>query len=256
MTGENSTAKSQRTPFDTFDPTADMGFDDEEGEYVPPIEKPDDYDAPVEKPPVPAEERIAATLKGMPGNEKLLLHVIDFCRTLQKSDDVHDEIARFVGTGICTYAPDVVCANLVRAGALEIVADEEEASHENEEYAEIDHTPAFSYIATSEGLDAVDAQNPEANRLAFLEEGERYLPVYRLVLEACSQDGGQPKKALDTLIDKHPLCKEPRRYSGFFIKGLEGIDALAFDKTWKTTDVGRDILASLPHDESPEEHEA
>lgn len=105
--------------------------------------------------------------------------------------------------------------------------------------------PAFSYLATDEGLAVVDAQDPEGDRLRFLEEGERYHPVYRLVLQACGAEGGATKKAIDALVDHHPLCKEPRRYSGFFVKGLEGIDAIAFDGAWKTTEVGRDILVQI-----------
>lgn len=248
---------------DLFDPTAEMGFDEEYVEYVPPIEKPEGYDAPIVEVEVPAAERIAATFKGMPGNEKLMLHVIDFCREGKDSAEVHGEIERFVGTGVCTYAPEVVCANLVRAGALAIVADDEDeaevacaeepaADIEDAtddagvlEYEEIGEPPAFSYLATDEGLAVVDAQDPEGDRLRFLEEGERYHPVYRLVLEACGREGGATKKDIDALVDHHPLCKEPRRYSGFFVKGLEGIDAIAFDGTWKTTEVGRDILAGL-----------
>ncbi len=254
---------------DPFDPTAEMGFDEEYVEYVPPIEKPEDYDAPRVEVVVPVEERIAATFAGMPGNEKLLLHVIDFCREGRESAEVHDEIVRFVGAGVCTYAPEVVCANLVNAGALAIVANEAEETDGGDGAAEaaddveaagaaaevpdepaseteaVGAPPAFSYLATDEGLAVVDAQDPEGDRLRFLEEGERYHPVYRLVLEACGAEGGATKKAIDALVDHHPLCKEPRRYSGFFVKGLEGIDAIAFDGAWKTTEVGRDILVQI-----------
>ena len=89
----------------------------------------------------------------------------------------------------------------------------------------------------------MDAQNPEDDRIRFLEEGQRYLPVYKVVLEACASEGGATKKDIDALVDHHPLCAEPRRYSGFFVKGLEGIDAIAFDTTWKTTEIGRELLA-------------
>lgn len=243
---------------DSFDPAAEMGFDEEYVEYVPPIEKPEDYDAPRVEVEVPAEERIAATFAGMPGNEKLLLHVIDFCREGRESEEVHDEIVRFVGAGVCTYAPEVVCANLVNAGALAIVADEAEEADAEAAGAAAEETgapaveteavgapPAFAYLATDEGLAVVDAQDPEGDRLRFLEEGERYHPVYWLVLQACGAEGGATKKAIDALVDHHPLCKEPRRYSGFFVKGLEGIDAIAFDGAWKTTEVGRDILVQI-----------
>lgn len=249
---------------DPFDPTAEMGFDEEYVEYVPPIEKPEDYDAPRVEVVVPVEERIAATFAGMPGNEKLLLHVIDFCREGRQSEEVHDEIVRFVSAGVCTYAPEVVCANLVNAGALAIVADAAEEGEEAAAAADaaaadaaegaddplaeteaVGAPPAFSYLATDEGLAVVDAQDPEGDRLRFLEEGERYHPVYRLVLEACGAEGGATKKAIDALVDHHPLCKEPRRYSGFFVKGLEGIDAIVFDGAWKTTEVGRDILVQI-----------
>lgn len=255
----------------SFDPAAEMSFGEDYGEYVPPIEKPEDYDQPAPlAPPLPSAERIAATFRGMPGTDKLLYHLIDYCREPCSSEQVHAEAVRFVGSGVCTYAPEVVCANLVRAGALEIIPDEAanaEAAASTaggaagtgeaaeapafgiaaEEFADggaapVGESPAFSYGATAAGLAAVDARDPEGDRLRFLEEGERYLPVYRLVLEMCGDADGATKKAIDGVVDHHPLCRDPRRYSGFFVKGLESIDAIAFDGAWKTTEVGRSLL--------------
>ncbi len=231
-------------------------------DYVVPDVDPDSVpeSQPIEE--LSTEESIDATFKGMPGYEKLLAHVIDYCEEEKDSQDVLDEIERFSGSAVITYAPGTICANLERAGALCIVEDEQNAAEpaegadttapsdegtedeEQGEYREI-HPATFKYVASAEGLAAAATVHEQEDFAPLLEgENARYAPVYRILLEGCASESGLTKKEIDSLIDSHPICKSPRRYSGFFIKNLETVGALTFDDTWHATDYGREILAS------------
>ena len=236
-----------------FDPMADLDFDfdAEVLNYVPPIEKPDDYDDdPSEDAEIPVEERIAKLFKGMPGNEKLLMHVIDYCREAKDSEDVYQEINDFLNGRICTYSPEILCANLNNAGALNIIEYEDEETiveeqsdlQANEDAYEIIQPPKFQYLATSEAVAFIEESDPESELQAFLDENSKYEPVIQAVLNACSQEGGASKKVLDDIVDDHPLCQNPRRRSGFFLKNLEAHDALVYADGWKTTDLGKSLL--------------
>lgn len=261
-------------PGQNFDPLKDFNFTGKEDdpdyeEYIPPIEKPEDYDDPtpvVEE--VPAEERIAAMFRGMPGLEKLLAHIIEYCEEQKDSEDVLAELATTRGSAVTLYSDDVICANLLRAGAFDMIVleDDEEAATEalasegaDENAAEADELDAddapasdtqrvelarFAYIATPEGLEAaaqVRAEVPVAQEKLYESDG-MYLPIYLRILEAASNGEGLSKKVIDAMVDKDPICANPRRYSGYFVKALEAAEAMRFDSLWYITDYGKQFL--------------
>ncbi len=98
------------------------------------------------------------------------------------------------------------------------------------------------YRATEDGLAAVEAENPAARFASFMEENALYAPIFRTVLENCDREEGATKKQIDALVDHDPLCREPRRFSGYFVDKLEDADAIVFEGVWRTTDVGRAML--------------
>lgn len=250
-------SENDQDRYELFDPLEEIDFENPQDEtdyveYVPPIEKPEESEEQEEKPLVPAPERIAAAIEGMPGERKLLLHIIDYCRTPHKSTEVMDEIASFRGNRLSIYDPDTVCAILEQAGALEMVydgdpdAEPETYVEDGVEYLKIEQEdPEFSYQATADGIDAVEDNDPLSDFERMLDEDERTLtPIFARVLERCTGDG-LVKKDIDAFVDKDPLVQEPRRYSGFFIDKLEEADALKFSGgRWITTQVGEDMLAS------------
>lgn len=264
-------------PGQNFDPLQGFNFTGKEDdpdyeEYIPPIEKPDDYDepAPVAE-EVPAEERIAALFRGMPGHEKLLAHVIEFCEEQQDSEDVMADLEAYRGSAVALYSADTICANLLRAGALDMIVleNEEDEGAEGEEVSEeatvevVDEKDAdeaasektapdtqrveltrFAYIATPEGLAAaaqVRAEVPVAQEKLFESDG-MYLPIYLRILEAAANGEGLSKKEIDVMVDKDPICASPRRYSGYFVKALEAAEAMRFDSLWYITDYGQQFL--------------
>lgn len=250
-------------PGQNFDPLQGFNFTGKEDdpdyeEYIPPIEKPDDYDEPtpvVEE--IPAEERIAALFRGMPGHEKLLAHVIEFCEEQQDSETVMSDLEAYRGNAVTLYSSDTVCANLLRAGALEMIVLEDEEDLENNEDSQVNEEDEetavetqrvkiakFAYLATPEGLAAaaeVRAEVPVAQEKLFESDG-MYLPIYLRVLQAASEEDGLSKKAIDAMVDKDPICANPRRYSGYFVKALEAAEAMTFDGLWHITDYGKQFL--------------
>ena len=283
-----------------FDPLAPISFDEEESfvgyydaDQIPPIAE-DPEAAAAERrrlhPPVeltPAE-KVAKAIKGMPGQKKLLLHIVDFCREERADSEIVEEIVAFEHGGVNVYRPETIVSILEQCGALrqtnkpvEPNSDDPDASEDagfepaenapdapsaddaategespaesaktdlgdggkpQEAYLQVTKPEPARYQATEEGLAAVEAEDPSARFEQFMEMNAVYAPIFRTILEHCDCDGGQTKKELDALVDHDPLCKKPRRFSGYFIDKLEDADAIAFEGTWRTTEQGRAML--------------
>ena len=69
-----------------------------------------------------------------------------------------------------------------------------------------------------------------------------YLPIYLRILEAASNGERLSKKVIDAMVDKDPICANPRRYSGYFVKALEAAEAMRCDSLWYITDYGKQFL--------------
>ena len=268
-----------------FDALAPIPFEpkDDEGyyvEYVPPIEKPAEEDAPAapEEPPLPVEERLAKTVKGMPGQKRLLYGVIDRCRDERDEHQIVEHIVAQTAGSVGIYAPETVLHLLERAGALVCVNAEEvgraaaqlegvqreEAQAEepqaevpaddgddevgavtielDEEEMVVQEPPVRRYEASPEALAVVEADNPQAEFEAFIADNGIYAPIFERILVACDEEGGCVKKQIDALVDNDPVCRQPRRFSGYFVDKLEAAEAIEFRNGWHTTEVGRAML--------------
>lgn len=238
-----------------FDALASMVFDEipvgeEYASYVPPIAMPGSEELIREPPQLTVRERIEALIKGMPGQEKTVLHVVDYCREERSLSQVVEEVERFRGATVSVYSPQTLCANMEKAGALLLVEHAVdsamgESGADGQEYLQAAPPTDFGYRASNEALAILEEDDPAARIEVLLDEEASYLPVYAILLEACAVEGGLPKKKLDELIDGHPLCLKPRVYSGRFVKKLEAADALRFDGHWHTTEAGVELLRSL-----------
>ena len=311
--------------YDEFDPLAPIAFDDEDededDEYFKQITPPKTMsieEAAAErraKYPIPeltTPEKIAKTIKGMPGQKKLLLHVLDFCRDERTESEICEEIRAFERGTVNVYQPVTIIAMLERCGALiqvnkpaeetpadaaedadvadaasvdeaqasdqasqdapaqaapeEIAAPRPEAAQEqdaldaeaqalaqnaeeidaivipDDEYMEVEVPEEARYRSSDEGLQVVADEDPAARFTAFMGEHPRYAPVFRTILENCDSEVGLTQKQIGTLVDDDPVCREPRRWAGYFIDKLEDADAIIFQSGWHTTDVGRAML--------------
>ncbi|MDR2715399.1 MAG: hypothetical protein LBB46_01455, partial [Coriobacteriaceae bacterium] len=67
--------------------------------------------------------------------------------------------------------------------------------------------------------------------------------IYYLILELCS-DEPQSIDELDAQLKAPLAAVGSKKHAGFFVELLEGYDALKWEKKWKTTTVGRELLAA------------
>lgn len=267
-----------------FDALAPMPFEPREGEgyyveYVPPIEKPEEgEELPEQAPlsPLPVEERLAKTVKGMPGQKRLLYAVIDWCREEHDEREIVEYIAACTAGTVEIYAPETILRLLERSGALictnaqeveeaaarqdaepreeavegdpadAVQAADEEVDAVTVEFDEEEmvgaEPPCRRYLASPEALSVVAADDPCGVFASFLADNMVYAPIFERILVACDEEGGCVKKRIDALVDTDPLCQNPRRFSGYFVDKLEEAGAIEFLNGWHTTDTGRAML--------------
>lgn len=253
---------------DDFDPLADLelaGEDEQpETDYLPPIPDAELSRVP-ERVELPAAVRIDKLLKGIPGQQFRILRAVECCADEPKDmDTVVADVEAAYPTKTSVYDVPQIVQLLVRAGALERLGAEADASVEGEpvsgdtgaqgtafesataadDYIVVTPAPPSLYRATREGLDAVAARKSEKLIVQTITEEERYLPLYERIFELAGREGGCPTKELDQAIDHDPLCEEPRRFCGYFLGRLEETGAVCWRDAWVVTDLGRAVLES------------
>lgn len=208
-------------------------------------------------PELPAAERIADLLEKMAPRRKVLLSIIAGCETRAAAEDVEALVADLEANNQSVYTAANYCVLLERAGAL-VRTDAEggpweesvpepvtEVDEDGNEYLTVPEQAPTFWEATEEGLAAVAEDHPEERLAAVLADYADYRTIYERLLALCDQEGGAAMKALGDAVDNDPLLRNPRRYAAFFLEHLEKNDAVVWDGTWKTTDLGHEVLASL-----------
>ena len=110
-------------------------------------------------------------------------------------------------------------------------------------YLEAEEPEAARYQAHEEALAIVDADDPLLAFAQLVDTKPQYVPLFERVLVACAEEAGATKKVIDALIDKDPVCKSPRVFSGYFVDKLEAAGAIEFSDAWHITPVGEGLLA-------------
>lgn len=232
---------------DEFDPLASNAFEDLEDE------QPDnDYSAPVipdadrsivpEPVDLPASERIEKLLKGIPGQQFRILSAVEACMDGEKTlsqviehvDAAFPHVSSVYGTGRLVQL-------LEAAGAIERI-DAKGAQEGDEADDEVQRQEPSTYIATCEGKAAVEARTGMGQMESFLQEEPRYIPVYKRILTMCTIDEGRLVQEINAVVNPDPVCAEPKRFSTYFLRRLEGVGAIRFDDSWKTTSYGKRSL--------------
>lgn len=246
-----------------FNPLEDQGFEEDafeqESDYLPPVP-----DAELGQRMVPVRhtprERIESLLVGIPGQRFRILHAVRFCSEPRTCDEIVNEVDAAYPKEASVYGSAQIVQLLERAGALVKqapaarntnpaqdfeVAEKTPESYEEDAFLVVTPTCPGTYLATAAGLEAVAEAFDMASALAMLAEEERYLPLYREILELTAVEGGCPTVALDSAIDPHPLAEEPRRFCGYFLGRLEQVGAIRWLDNWVITEQGRAVLASV-----------
>lgn len=164
-------------PFDEDDESADesvfasaaMGSSDGEGDVVgkPLPEK----DAEAAKPALPPEERIAHLLEEMPGQKRLLLRLVDYCREAKSGEEMDAFTLELKENCYSVYSPVVLRELLEEAGAIEYLPAEGEQGEQDSQGGQGDSPDAEGAVASGASDVAVLPGAPEATGDPFASGG-------------------------------------------------------------------------------------
>lgn len=211
------------------------------------------------RPLEPARERIARLLDEMPGQRRVLMGIVDFCREERTAEEVDERVAELKSHAYSVYEPVTLRELLEGAGALVYEGQDrdggqdaaevhtETVSVSEEEYAmgflEVAPTQPGVWRATEEGLAAV-AENADAVRTAqLLADEPQYREVYLSMIEAVADGRPHTAKEMDERFNDLPQLQQPRRYAGFFTSHLEKSGAIEWAGGWVATEAGRALVA-------------
>ena len=205
----------------------------------------------------PAPVRIAELFERMEPHREVLQAILERCSEAPRPfDEICKMIADLSVHHRSIYTPEGLCDLLERAGALRRVTDKGEPFPEESpeprvvvengvEYLEPVELPELHYIATDDARQVTAGSSPVLKLEKLFEEDGHYLPVYKRILEMCSQADGAAMPALDAAIVNDPLVQEPRCYASRFVSFLETAGALRWESGWHVTHVGLEGLEML-----------
>jgi hypothetical protein len=112
------------------------------------------------------------------------------------------------------------------------------------QYDEVEPVAPSLYVATEDGLAAIE-ERWNASLATKVVIGEpQYLPIWKKLLSMCAEDGGKTKNEIADEIDADPLLQEPRRWCQYFIEKLKDANAIEWKEAWVITDIGAELLQS------------
>ena len=197
----------------------------------------------------PAEVRTQELFDRMRPRRRVLLAILRACAEPREPDAVAELVDGMQRSSKSVYDGPALCSLLERAGALERRREEPAEPRtvvvDGAEYLEPAEPPRVLWVATPAGLAMVDADRPMDRLHAKLDAESQYKPIYLRVLRACAIGDGCSAKELGDLVDHDPLVQKPRMFAGHFFGVLWDAEALSWDGTWRTTELGREIVAEL-----------
>lgn len=207
--------------------------------------------------------RVADAFEAVPGNQRVLMAVLQACREPQTSEELDAIMAPILENNRSVHSAVELRKVLEDHGAIRYVkSDEEELAEakmrDAEENGEVEipeiddegfyvvSTPApGAWQLTEAGQAYLDGDPVGAYARDLLETREpHYAPVYRELLELLSE-GPATKQEVDKVAESSPLTAEPRMYGGHFVGELEKAGAAEWDGAWAITEYGRTLLAEL-----------
>lgn len=198
----------------------------------------------------PAEVRTAELFERMKPRRKVLLGVIDLCREPAEVPAVNERIDELQAAQRSVYDGPALTALLERAGAIERLQEAEPQEPktvvvDGVEYLEPAEKITVRYQSTPAGLAMLQADRPAERLDAALEKDAIYKPIFLRILKACGEEGGKSAKELGALVDSDPLLQSPRFWAAHFFNILGECDALVWNGTWQTTELGWQTVEAL-----------
>ncbi len=206
--------------------------------------------------PQSAQERLAELFTRMAPRRTVLLGVLDMCRTGRNAGEVAAYVDEAQQTNHSVYSAGTILSLLEEAGGIErVTCDGTAYSSEpvEPEHVVVDGveylraaTPQALYWQTSEaGLEILEQDRPLERVEDLFSCDAHYLPVYKTVLELCSQSEGANAAQLGKAVDKLELVQEPRFFAAHFVERLERAGAVEWRDVWVATEVGMQALDML-----------
>lgn len=209
---------------------------------------------------IPSKPDASSSLEGLlaalPQYRRLFLEVVKRAEQPCEEDSLYELIATWQQTNRSVYSPQTLCGLLKRAGALMRVDAEGNLfvpEHAEPETVEVDgqvylvptETDHGLLTSTEEALIWAVSDDPLGRFNQLLDENASFATVYRHILEACSDENGVAMSDLNTSVNALPEVRAQKLRAGAFVDRLEKCDAIAWNKTWHTTDIGAEALAQL-----------
>lgn len=209
---------------------------------------------------IPSKPNPSSSLDGLlaalPQYRRLFLEVVKQAEQPCEEDDLYTLIDSWQQTNRSVYTPQTLCGLLERAGVLKRVdaqgnafiprsAEPQTVEVDGETYLVPTEADCGLLASTEEALAWVSSDDPLGRFQQLLEENASFETVYRHILEACSAESGIAMSDLNTSVNALPEVRAQKLRAGAFVDRLEKCDAIAWNKTWHTTDIGEAALAQL-----------
>ncbi len=210
-----------------------------------------------EKPPETPQEKLEHFFEDMLPYKRNFLAVMDYCQEARSTDQVDAFVKTLPTQRNSVFATASLCQMLAKAGALEKINEDgtpyQEEAAEPETVEDEDGnsylkpaTPVMAFWQITEaGSEYLEQDNPLDDLRQIIAEQERYRPIFRDILSICNTDEGLGINDIKDQINDDPILADPPKTAQFFMDYLERNGALVWDKTWKTTDTGKELLAIL-----------
>lgn len=208
----------------------------------------------------PPRKRIQELFSAMPQRRKVMIAILKEVDEPRSSNDLDKAVEELQKHDFSVYTGQDYTSLLGEAGAIMKVSEDGSDYREDEEQepeiVEIDgelfYRPRAArdvfWVITDDGRDFLASDRPLERLAALLEDESPYRPIYKTVLEICNSKEGCTTDKLIEEVAKNPLAQKPFRHGSHFAKKLEDCDALEWQGSWKTTEIGLKALEVFPLD--------
>ena len=222
-----------------------------EEDFLPYLGDPDEDHAPEvvvdERPALVRTEELFARMKS---RRRVLLAILRACDEPQDPAVLTALVDDLQRRDSSVYDAPALCSLLERSGALE--RHQEQASEpatvvgeDGVEYLQASEPPVVRWVRTEAGAAMVASDQPVERLRAKLDTEAHYKPICLRVLRACADGDGRTAKELGELVDHDPLVQKPRMFAAHFFNVLGECEALSWDGTWRTTELGLSVMEEL-----------